>query len=93
MAEVKVIKLNENIFFISFNAKHIVKSRQLYFTFTDGINTKRIGFTGDISDYKNKYWLSPMEQLPYCDVLVAECTYGSYKRMHKERDRKTDGFL
>lgn len=84
------IKLNENIFFISFNAQHIVKSRQLYFTFTDGINTKRIGFTGDISDYKNKYWLSPMEQLPYCDVLVAECTYGSYKRMHKERDRKTD---
>lgn len=83
-------RVNENISFISLNAQHIVKSRQLYFMFNDGVNKKTLGFTGDISDYKDRYWLDTMERLPYCDILVAECTYGNYKRMHKERDRKTD---
>lgn len=82
--------INENISFYALNAQHIVKARQLYFIFTNGVNRKSIGFTGDISDYKSRYWLNPLERLPYCDVLVGECTYGSIKRMHKERDRKTD---
>ncbi len=76
--------------FTYYNAQHIVKARQIYFTFNDGTTVKHIGFTGDISNYKKRYYLQPLDKLPHCDALVGECTYSDSKRLHKERDRRTD---
>lgn len=86
----KDIVINESISFRMYNAQHIVKARQVLFTCTDGVNTKRIGFTGDWSDYKESYFLTNRDKLPSCDILVAETTYSDNYRSHKIRDRKTD---
>lgn len=76
--------------FTYYNSQHIVKARQIYFELNDGVTIKRAGFTGDISSYSNTYWLQDNDILPYTDVLIGECTYGNAKRLHKDRDRKTD---
>ena len=56
----------------------------------DGVNTQRIGFTGDISNYSDRYWLEKRDTLPKCDIVVGECTYANSKRVHKVKDREND---
>lgn len=86
----KTRKINDNIKFTYINAQHIVKSRQVYMEMTDGVNKKTLGITGDISDYDSRYWLSPLDELPYCDLIIGESTYANKKRLYKNRDRATD---
>lgn len=83
-------KVNDHITFEYYDAQHIVRATQVMLSLNDGVNTKKIGFTGDISDYKNRYYLNNIDPLPKCDVLIGECTYGDVTRLHKERDRKVD---
>ena len=95
LAHIKEIDIHEkyeaikepNISVTLYSAQHIVKASQVLLSFG---KTKKIGFTGDISDYRNKYWLTSMDYLPSVDVLVGEATYGNTNRNQKEKDRKTD---
>lgn len=82
--------INDNIGFVYYNAQHIVKARQVYMVLTDGNTTKKLGFTGDISSYKDRYYLGQRDNLPMTDMLIGECTYSNSKRTIKERDRRTD---
>lgn len=82
--------VNENISFTFYSAQHIVKASQIFLELTDGITTKKIGYTGDFSDYSERYYLDNLDVMPPCDVLIGESTYGDSKRTHKSRDRKTD---
>lgn len=82
--------INDHISFIYYNAQHIVKSRQVYLELNDGNNIKKLGFTGDYSTYKDRYWLNQRDDLPMVDILVGECTYSNSNRTIKERDRRTD---
>lgn len=84
------ITFNDNIKFSYINAQHIVCARQVYLMLNDGVKTYKVGFTGDISDYKYRYWLEDRDNLPTCDIVVGECTYSNSKRIHKTRDRATD---
>lgn len=83
------IKINDNISFELYNAQHITKATQILLKLNNGVNTKTIGFTGDISN-KERYYLTDFEPLPRVDILVGECTYSNNKRLHKCKDRNKD---
>lgn len=82
--------ITDNISFTYYNAQHIVKSRQVLLELNNGVNVKKIGFTGDWSNKSNTYYLNKFESLPQVDVLVAEATYANNKRTHKLKDRTKD---
>ena len=83
-------KINDNITLEYYNAQHIVKAAQILLSLNDGVNTKKIGFTGDISCYKDRYYLDNLDPIIKCDILIGESTYGDISRLHKDRDRKVD---
>ena len=73
-----------------YRASHIVNSGQIHLTFRLGETTKTLGFTGDVGSDINKDYILPYEQLPYCDALIAESTYGGSHKTHKQKDRDKD---
>lgn len=85
------IIIDDNISFKYYNAEHIPKARQIVIELFDGVNIKRIGFTGDISHKPQQYYINEFEPIKeHLDVLVGECTYGGGKRMNKVKDRNKD---
>lgn len=73
-----------------YHASHIVNAAQVHLTFRLEETIKTLGFTGDIGSDIKKDYLLPYERLPYCDVLLAECTYGDSHKTHKQKDRDKD---
>lgn len=85
------IFINDNISFTYYNAEHIPKARQIVIELNDGVNIKKIGFTGDISHKFSQYYINEFENIPnHLDVLVGECTYSGDRRLHKPNDRAKD---
>lgn len=73
-----------------YHASHIVNAAQVYLTFKINQTVKHLGFTGDIGSDIYKDYILPYETLPYCDVLIGECTYGNSHKTHKQKDREKD---
>lgn len=73
-----------------YHASHIVNAAQVRLSFKIGETTKVLGFTGDIGSDIDKEYLLPYEPMPYCDILLAECTYGGSHKTHKQKDRLKD---
>lgn len=88
--DVVAVTQDEEISLMYLNAQHIVGARQVVINLFDGIKLHRVGFTGDISNYKQKYWLDDLDILPKCDIIVGECTYANSKRVHKKKDKDND---
>lgn len=86
----KEIKVNEYISFTYYNARHVVRSCQVYMELNDGVGIKKIGFTGDFSIKSPSFYLDDVDYLPFVDALVGECTYSNKTRVHKLRDRNKD---
>jgi len=84
------ISICNSISFTYYNAQHIVRACQVYMELNDGVNVKKIGFTGDISNSTNTYYLDYIQPLPQVDILVGECTYSNNTRLNKSRDRLKD---
>lgn len=84
------IDITTHISFMYINAQHIVCARQIMLNLKDSTNIHKVGFTGDISNYKYRYWLEDRDNLLPCDIIVGECTYSNSKRIHKSKDRQTD---
>lgn len=84
------VVINDNVKFTMYNAQHIVKATQVVIELYDGVKSKKIGFTGDWSNYKDTYYLNERDQIDRVDILVGECTYSDKKRAHKAKDRKVD---
>lgn len=86
----KDIVLFDDLTMRYYRSSHIVNAAQVYMTFKLGETVKRLGFTGDIGSDIEKDYIQPYEPLPYCDVLLAECTYGNSHKTHKQKDRDKD---
>lgn len=86
----KDIVLFDDLTMRYYRSSHIVNAAQVYMTFKLGETIKRLGFTGDIGSDIEKDYIQPYEPLPYCDVLLAECTYGNSHKTHKQKDRDKD---
>lgn len=84
------IVLFDDLTLCYYHASHIVNSAQVHLTFKVGETVKTLGYTGDIGSDINKDYILPYEPLPYCDVLIAESTYGGSHKTHKQKDRDKD---
>lgn len=73
-----------------YHASHIVNAAQIHLTFKTGETIHKLNYTGDIGSDINKDYLLPYEELPYADVVLAECTYGNSPKSHKQKDRDKD---
>jgi len=73
-----------------YHASHIVNAAQVRLSFKIGETTKVLGFTGDIGSDIDKEYLLPCEPMPYCDIVLGECTYGGSHKTHKQKDRLKD---
>lgn len=82
--------ITNDIKFTLYNAQHIPFSSSIYIECTDGNTLKKIGFTGDFSNYESTLFLKDLDALPHVDILVSECTYSEKGRVHKSNDRKKD---
>lgn len=82
-------QINENITLTYYPAGHILHSAQAYLEFKEGNIIKRVGYTGDIG-MKPQSYTEPIEPLPFCNLLVGECTYCVPTRPDKARDRDKD---
>lgn len=83
-------EITKDISFSFHYAQHIPNSRSVYIECNDGSTLKKIGFTGDFSNYNETLFLNDFEPLPQVDILVSECTYSEKGRVHKSNDRNKD---
>ena len=73
-----------------FDAGHILNSKQILLTLTDGYVKHRLAFTGDIGGPKPQPFIEDHEPMPYTNILLAENTYNTPVRMNKPYDRDKD---
>lgn len=86
----KDIVLFDDLILHFYHASHIVNAAQMRLSFKIGETTKVLGFTGDIGSDIEKDYLLPYEPMPYCDIVLGECTYGGSHKTHKQKDRLKD---
>ena len=80
----------EDIQLHCFDAGHILNSKQILLTLTDGYVKHRLAFTGDIGGPKPQPFIESHEPMPYTNILLAENTYNTPVRMNKPYDRDKD---
>ncbi|MEK6547584.1 MAG: MBL fold metallo-hydrolase [Bacteroidota bacterium] len=68
-------------------AGHLLGAAHLYFSVTEGTETKTIGFSGDIGRYNYPLHIDPYP-MPACDYLVCESTY--VNRVHEDKVEPID---
>ena len=84
------IVLFDDLILHYYRASHIVNAAQVRLSFKVGETIKSLGFTGDIGSDIEKDYLLPYEPMPYCDIVLGECTYGGSHKTHKQKDRLKD---
>lgn len=85
-----VQRMTENMSFTYYSAGHIVYANQILLELREGSIIKRIGYTGDIGGTTPRYYITPRENLPFCDVLIGENTYNEIGRKNNPKDRMKD---
>ena len=74
----EIIELNENLRFELIRAGHVAHSSQIILWITEGNQTKKILYTGDLGNPKlEKYYTMPIEYAPKANLVIGECTYGN----------------
>lgn len=68
-------------------AGHLLGAAHLYFSITEGDETKTLGFSGDIGRFDYPLHIDPFP-MPTCDYLVCESTYGN--RLHEDKVEPID---
>ena len=76
-------KINKNVSLIFTETGHILGGAAVNLTFTEGTETKRICYTGDVGRHHNLILKEP-QPFPQCDYLITESTYGD--RLHDNKD-------
>lgn len=82
--------LTENIKLTYFPSNHIINACQLSLEFKQSYQKKVLNFTGDIGGTTPQYYVKNRVDLPKCDIVLAENTYNTPKRMNKAYDRQKD---
>jgi metallo-beta-lactamase family protein len=82
-------KVRENIDVMFTDAGHILGSASISIKITEGGKTRRLNFSGDIGR-PNRPILRDPQQMPPCDILLCESTYGD--RLHGAAPEETARF-
>jgi metallo-beta-lactamase family protein len=76
-------KINDFIKLLFTDSGHILGSAAVYLKITEGSETKKIFYTGDIGRFKSGLLRKP-QSFPQPDIIICESTYGD--RLHKDLD-------
>ena len=84
------IKINENIRIVFRDAGHILGSAMIEIWVTEGKDTTKLVFTGDLGN-KDIPLLRDPSIIAEADYLIMESTYGD--RLHQDNNNKIDKFI
>ena len=82
--------LNQDVKFEYFSAGHIIYSAQIYLELHQGYQIYRVGYTGDIGGLTPRPFTMPRQSMPFCNLMIGECTYNVPTRPNSVKDRPKD---
>ena len=82
--------LNQDVKFEYLSAEHIIYSAQIYLELHQGYQIYRVGYTGDIGGITPRPFTTPRQPMPFCNLMVGECTYNVPTRPNSVKDRTKD---
>ena len=82
--------LNQDVKFEYLSAGHIIYSAQIYLELHQGYQVYRVGYTGDIGGLTPRPFTTPRQSMPFCNLMVGECTYNTPTRPNSVKDRPKD---
>lgn len=86
----KKIQLSDEISFRFVPSGHIIASAQIELWLTEGNQTKKILYTGDLGSSIPKYYTTPFVPVEKANIAICEATYSDAMRQVHKRDRDTD---
>jgi len=69
---------------------HIIAAAQIELWLTEGNQTKKILYTGDLGNSIPKYYVTPFEPVQKANLAICESTYSDAIRQVTKKDRTTD---
>lgn len=84
------ISLNQDVKFEYFSAGHIIYSAQIYLELHQGYQIYRVGYSGDVGGLTPRPFTMPRQSMPFCDLMIGECTYNTPTRPNSIKDRPKD---
>lgn len=82
--------LNQDVKFEYLSAGHIIYSAQIYLELHQGYQIYRVGYTGDIGGITPRPFTAPRQPMPFCNLMIGECTYNTPTRPNSVKDRPKD---
>ena len=82
--------LNQDVKFEYLSAGHIIYSAQIYLELHQGYQIYRVGYTGDIGGFTPRPFTTPRQSMPFCNLMIGECTYNTPTRPNSIKDRPKD---
>ena len=86
----EVIHLTDEISFRFIPSGHIISSAQIELWLTEGNQTKKVLYTGDLGSNIPKYYTIPFEPIEKANIAICESTYSDAARQVHKRDRDMD---
>ena len=86
----EVYQLTDDISFRFIPSGHIIASAQIELWLTEGNQTKKILYTGDLGNSIPKYYVTPFEPVEKANLAICESTYSDAARQVTSKDRNTD---
>lgn len=82
--------LNQDVKFEYLSAGHIIYSAQIYLELHQGYQIYRVGYTGDVGGFTPRPFTTSRQPMPFCDLMIGECTYNTPTRPNSVKDRPKD---
>ena len=82
--------LNQDVKFEYLSAGHIIYSAQIYLELHQGYQIYRVGYSGDVGGLTPRPFTMPRQSMPFCDLMIGECTYNTPTRPNSIKDRPKD---
>ena len=82
--------LNQDVKFEYLSAGHIIYSAQIYLELHQGYQIYRVGYSGDVGGFTSRPFTTPRQSMPFCDLMIGECTYNTPTRPNSVKDRPKD---
>ena len=82
--------LNQDVKFEYLSAGHIIYSAQIYLELHQGYQIYRVGYTGDIGGLTPRPFVLSRQSMPFCNLMIGECTYNVPTRPNNAKDRSKD---
>lgn len=86
----EIIEITDRISVRFIPSGHILGSAQIELWLTEGNQTKRILYTGDLGNQIPKHFIKPFEPVNKTHLAICESTYSDAMRQVRIKDRETD---